>query len=150
MDRLLQYIALHPYLVAATVVVAIIAIVFEIRARARGASALGPGETVRYMNDGAVVLDIREPDEFATGHLVGARNVPQSKLGEAGSSLDKFKEKPVIVYCGNGASSTTAARQLQAQGFTRVMSLRGGVDAWKQENLPLVKEATKVKESKRA
>jgi rhodanese-related sulfurtransferase len=149
MDRLLQYIALHPYLAGATVVMAIITIAFELWMRARGAAALSSSEAVRYMNDGAAVLDLREPDEFAAGHLVGARNVPQAKLSDAGASLSKLKEKPMIIYCGNGASSITAARQLQTQGFTSVMSLRGGIEAWKQENLPLVKETSKAKESKR-
>ena len=54
-------------------------------------------------------------------------------------SLKKYKDKPLIVYCENGFASAAAARALKEQGFTKVATLRGGLQGWRQENLPLVK-----------
>ena len=53
--------------------------------------------------------------------------------------MKKYKDKPVVVYCENGFASATAARALNALGFTKVVTLRGGLQSWRQENLPLVK-----------
>ena len=58
-------------------------------------------------------------------------------------TLKKYKEKPVVVYCDTGTASAAAARLLKAQGFAKVVNLRGGVQAWKQDNLPLVKDPVK-------
>jgi rhodanese-related sulfurtransferase len=149
MEQLIQYLTHHPLLAAATAAVAIVVAVFELRLRGRASSALTPAAAVRLLNDGATVLDLRTAEEFASGHIIGARNIPGT-LTEALPSLAKYREKPVLVCCGVGSSSATALKQLQAQGFTRAVSLHGGIAAWKQENLPLVKDTAKVKESKRA
>jgi rhodanese-related sulfurtransferase len=139
MERLLQYIGNHPVLAGAAVLVAIAAVVMELRARASSFMAIGPQDAIRLMNQNALVLDLRPAEAFATGHLAGARNLPPEQLPQAGETLKKYKEKPVVVYCDSGTQSGPAARKLAEQGFTKAVNLRGGLAAWRAENLPLTR-----------
>lgn len=118
---------------------AVVVLVYELRARGERFSAVSPQDAIRLMNHGALVLDIRPEAEFATGHLSGARQLPSDKILNAGETLKKHKEKPVLVYCGTGSLGAAAARQLTAQGFTKAFNLRGGLAAWRAENLPVAR-----------
>lgn len=120
--------------------VAVIALVFEFRARAANFAAVGPQDVIRLMNQHALVLDLRPPAAFAAGHLTGARNLPPDQILKAGETLKKYKEKPVVVYCDTGSLGGSATRQLAAQGFTKAVNLRGGLAAWRAENLPVTKD----------
>jgi rhodanese-related sulfurtransferase len=139
MDRIIEYIGNHPFLAGAAVVVAIAAVVMELRARTSSFMAIGPQDAVRLINQNALVLDLRPAEAFATGHLAGARNLPPEQLPQAGETLKKYKEKPVVVYCDTGSQSGSAARKLAEQGFTKAVNLRGGLAAWRAENLPVTR-----------
>lgn len=141
MDRLVQYIQVNHWLVAATVVVLVLVIVFEIRARAESFSAVSPQDAIRLMNRGAVIIDLRPAEQYAAGHLSGARRMDGEQILKAGETLKKFLQKPLIVYDESGSIGTSAARQLKSQGFTQAFNLKGGVAAWRADNLPLEKGA---------
>jgi rhodanese-related sulfurtransferase len=143
MNRFLEYITHHPYLVAAAVILAVLAIVIELRHRARGGTSVGTNDAVRLTNSGALLLDVRDAKDYEEGHIIEARNIPSAEVASRAESLKKFKEKPVIVYCDGGFTSAAAARALRASGFTKVVTLAGGLNSWRQENLPLVKGAAK-------
>lgn len=83
----------------------------------------------------AIVLDVRTPQEFATGSLPGARNIPADKLGE--KLRDIKKDKPLIVVCDTGRRAGRAAAQLRAGGHGEVYVLAGGVAAWREAGLPI-------------
>lgn len=137
MDRLIEYASNHPILVAAAIAAAVLVLVYELRNRATTAASVSPQELVRLQNQGALVLDIRKSEEFATGHIAGARQLSSDQILTAGEHLKKHKEKPVVVCCANGSLSAAAVRQLNEQGFTKAFNLRGGLAAWRGENLPL-------------
>jgi rhodanese-related sulfurtransferase len=139
MDLLVQYIHLNPLLAAATVAVLAGVIVFEIRARAESFAAVSPQDAIRLMNRGAVVLDLRPAEQYAAGHLSGARRMEGEQILKAAETLKKYKQRPLIVYDESGSLGGSAARQLKAQGFTQAFNLRGGVAAWRSDNLPLEK-----------
>lgn len=139
MDRLIEFAGNHPWLVAATALLALAVLAYELRARANAFAALGPQAAIRLMNQGALVIDIRSPDAFAAGHIGGARHMASHEILEAGEKLKKHKEKPIVVYDETGSLGAAAARQLAAQGFTRAFNLRGGLAAWRAESLPLAK-----------
>ena len=139
MDRLLEYATRHPFLVGGTIVLLLAAIAYEISKARSGGQAVGPTDAVRLLNQGAVLVDVRSKAEFDGGHVIDARHVPQEEIAGAGESLKKFKDKVVITCCESGMRSGAAARVLQAQGFTKVVNLRGGLQAWRADNLPLVK-----------
>jgi rhodanese-related sulfurtransferase len=143
MNRFFEYTINHPFLIAAAAILAVLAIVIEMRHRSRGASAIGTADAVRLANTGALVVDVRDSTEYEAGHIIEARHIPAAEIASRAESLKKFKEKPVIVYCDGGFASATAARQLRAAGFNKVVTLSGGLNSWRQDNLPLVKGAAK-------
>jgi len=83
---------------------------------------------------------VRDPGEYAAGHILGAKNAPLSRLsdGTAGE-LAKRKERPVIVYCEGGERASKAVALLKKQGYTRVVNLTGGLKGWQQAGLPVEK-----------
>lgn len=139
MERLIEFAGNHPYLVSAAVFMVVIVIVSEIRARAQGFAAIAPHDAVRLMNQGALVLDVRDAAPYAAGHIGEARHIPLKELAASVDSLKKFREKAVVTYCDTGMQGGAAARELRKLGFTRVFNLRGGLGAWRQESLPLVR-----------
>jgi rhodanese-related sulfurtransferase len=95
--------------------------------------------TLRINREDAVVIDVREADEYAAGHLPGARNIPAKDIHARVSELANLKEKPLIVVCASGARSGQISAQFKQQGFADTCFLDGGVDAWKRANLPLAR-----------
>lgn len=94
-----------------------------------------------------VLIDVREPAEFASGHIRGAANIPRGVLefqGDAHPAVANVvdpalshKEQPVLVYCRTGGRAALAACALQELGFTNVCSIDGGITAWIDAGLPL-------------
>jgi len=139
MERLLEYVSHHPWLATALAVAAALVAAYEMRARGESFAALSPQEVIRLMNQGALLIDLRPVESFAGGHVAGARQMDSEQILKAGETLKKHKEKTVVVYDDNGSVGASAARQLAAQGFTKAFNLRGGLTAWRAENLPLAK-----------
>lgn len=90
-------------------------------------------------NEDALVLDVRETNEYTGGRLPNALHVPLSQLKDRGAELAKHAARPVIVYCERGVRSSAASATLSRLGFQRVQSLRGGMRAWKDAGLPVHK-----------
>ncbi|MBS1707470.1 MAG: hypothetical protein JSS65_01975 [Armatimonadetes bacterium] len=92
------------------------------------------------------VMDVREPDEFAEGHIPGARNYPRGFL-EVRADLEHYKRDPaladrsqkIVLYCGGGHRSALAAKVLVEMGFTDVLSLKGGWTEYTSRGLPVEK-----------
>jgi rhodanese-related sulfurtransferase len=143
MSRFVEYTTNHPFLVAAAAILAVLVIVIELRQRSRGFAAVGPQDAVRLVNAGALVVDVRDQKAYEAGHIIDARSVPAAEVADKAESFKKFKEKPVVVYCDSGFASAGVAKVLKGLGFNKVVSLRGGLQAWLQENLPVVKGAPK-------
>ena len=139
MDRLLEYITHHPWYASGAAVAALLVIVYELRTRNENVAAVSPQDVVRLMNQGALVFDLRPADAFATGHVAGAKQMSGEQILKAGDTLKKQKEKVLVVYDDTGSLGAAAVRQLAAQGFTKAFNLRGGITAWRAENLPLSK-----------
>lgn len=87
----------------------------------------------------ALVLDVREPAEYAKGHILGAKNTPLADLERRLPELAKFKARPVIVLCESGNRATNAIGILRRNGFDRAFNLAGGLAAWQQAGLPVAK-----------
>jgi rhodanese-related sulfurtransferase len=137
MERLLEYVSHHSLLVSLAVAMALAVLVFELRTRSQNFSGLQPQEAIRLMNQGALVVDLRDTAAFAAGHVTGARHLAPEQRDMAAESLKKFKDKMLVLYCEQGQSAASVTRQLHANGFTKVFTLRGGLAAWRAEGLPL-------------
>ena len=141
MQRLLEYLGNHPYLVAAAVLAAIVVLVYEFRARVQAFAAVSAMQAVRLINQGALVIDLRSKALYDAGHIVDARNVPAADLASQAETLKKWRDKNVIIYCDSGTSGASAARALVNLGFNKVFNLQGGLSAWLKDNMPLTKTA---------
>ena len=95
-----------------------------------------PLEATRLREAGALVLDVREPDEVEQGTIPGAVHIPRGFLEMRIEDAVRDKGRPVVVYCASGVRSAFAAKALQDLGFGEVASLTGGFAAWKGAGLP--------------
>src|SRR5690606_24225059 len=77
-----------------------------------------------------VYLDVREPDEFATGHIEGMTNIPLGTISEA-TLVNVSKDAEVVLFCRSGNRSMQAAKKLQGLGFNKVVNVEGGIMSWK-------------------
>ncbi len=112
----------------------------ELSSLASGGMQISTLEATRLMNQGAtLVLDVRDAPDFASGHLPRARHIPMQELSKRVEEIGKYKDKPVIVTCRNGARAGAASRFLKRAGFTAVYQLKGGLAAWQQASLPVEK-----------
>lgn len=108
--------------------------------RKSGGGRLSQLQATQLINhDKAVLVDIREPAEFSSGHLRNARNIPLKELPARSAELSKFKHKTVIAICQSGMSAGRAVAVLRKAGFDKVALLDGGVTAWKAQGLPLAR-----------
>ena len=108
--------------------------------RSAGGPWVTPAQATHLINrEDALVLDVREPGEYGTGHVLGAKNMPLARLDQGPADLAKRKEKPLIVYDDAGERSSKAVASLKKQGFTRVVNLSGGLGGWQQAGLPVEK-----------
>ena len=140
MDRLLDYFTNHPFLAGGLVLMAIVVIAYEMRRQGQGGTAIAPNIAIRMMNEGAVLVDVRPVNQFKDGHIAGARNVPGDQIADGAKGLEKLSGKTLIMCCDSGSMAAAAVRTLTRAGFKNVFSLRGGLAAWRQENLPVVKD----------
>lgn len=119
-------------------------LVAEARAKIR---EVAPGAFHAAVAD-AVIIDVREPSEFETGHIPGAINIPRGVLefqvdahpavANVSDPALSHKERPIVVVCRTGGRAALSAVNLQRLGFADVRSIAGGVLAWGEAGLPLV------------
>lgn len=140
MDQLFTFSSNHPFLVGAIIVVSFMLMNSFFAERLRGYTSVSPTESTLMINrEDALMLDVREMNEYTGGHIVNAVHIPLSNLNSRITELDKYKNKKVIVSCRSGSRSGNACASLKKAGFADVFNLRGGVMAWQNANLPLVK-----------
>jgi rhodanese-related sulfurtransferase len=103
-----------------------------------GITQISPLESAGLMaNDMAVIIDVRTAAEWESKHIPGATLIPISELKSRLSELDKYKDKQIIMHCAVGGRSRQAVDLLQKVGFTDVLNMNGGIDAWEKGGLPL-------------
>lgn len=110
-------------------------------ARSSGSQVASPNEAVLLINRAnALVVDVRDQNEFAAGHIADAKHIPLGELEARIGELRKFKDKPIIVYCQGGIRSAKACTVLRKHEFSQVHNLQGGINAWILAKLPTVKD----------
>ncbi|MDZ4992679.1 rhodanese-like domain-containing protein [Clostridium perfringens] len=92
-------------------------------------------ESKKLINEGEVtlILDVRNEDEFAEGHLKNAIQIPVDELKENLSDIEKFKDQLVLVYCKTGNRSADAMDILKENGFTNLVHMKDGISNWDGE-----------------
>ncbi len=103
-----------------------------------GDKGISPTEATLMVNrEDAVVLDVREVGEWNSGHIPNAHHIALAQLDKRIGELEKFKSRPIVVYCASGGRSPSAIAALKRAGFEKTFTLAGGVGAWTDANLPL-------------
>ena len=134
--QLTEFVGNHPLLFLALFVVLAMLLGGELKHRISGVSEVGPGEATRLLNhDDAILIDMRPDKEYRDGHIVNALHAPDINTAK----LDKYRDRPLIVYCRSGNRSSGYCSKLRKQGFESVYNLKGGVIAWERAELPLTK-----------
>lgn len=109
-------------------------------AKLKGIHPVTPDGTTSLINhDDAVVLDIREDNEFKDGHILNSIHIPMGKISERLKELEKYKDNPVVIACQSGNRSADVGNTLKKEGFKKVYNLTGGLLAWKNANYPVTK-----------
>ena len=141
MDQLIAFASQNTILVVAIVLVSLMLIHSLVGEKLRGYSSISPAESTQMINrDNALMLDIRESNEYSEGHIINSLHIPLSGLKTRMKDLEKYKAGKIIVACRSGHRSSQACATLKKEGFEQVFNLSGGVMAWESANLPLVKK----------
>lgn len=137
LDNVILFAQNHMYLVAAFV--ALIGLFFYFEAQ-KGGKSLSPQEVSNLINrEEAMVIDIRNNEQFRKGHIHGAENVAADDIEGEFARLKALQGKPIILVCELGNQASSAGKKLMSEGIAPVYRLKGGVDSWRMENLPLIK-----------
>lgn len=139
-DRLLAFAGNHMLLAMALVGLTLAILWNEIARLFRGYRSLRPAALTALINrENALVIDLSPVVDFEKGHIPGSRNVLPSQFDPENANLAKAKSLPVVAVCRTGQASADAAKRLKRAGFEQVYWLDGGIAAWQQADLPLVK-----------
>lgn len=84
-----------------------------------------------------LILDVRTPAEYASGHVPGAVNIPHGEVAARSDEIAAHREREVIVYCERGGRAAKASDALAAAGFTQLRHLAGDMSAWRDAGLPI-------------
>jgi rhodanese-related sulfurtransferase len=139
MDQLTTFINQHWILSSIFVVLLLAVIVNEVFIAMSDSSHVSPAEALTLMNhQDAMVVDIRNANAFSEGHILGSTNIPLDSFEKKSASLEKHKDRNIIIVCATGQSSQKIVATLKQKGF-KVLGLSGGVQAWRSASLPLSK-----------
>ena len=140
-EQLIEFLGNHWMMAAGLFIVTILLVQDILDSATRRHKTVTPSEAVVLMNQQeTLVLDVREPNEYAEGHIEGARNIPLAKLDERAGELESHKAAPILINCQSGTRSLAAGKKLTQLGFTQIFELKGGLFSWKDQNLPTSKK----------
>jgi rhodanese-related sulfurtransferase len=142
MDELITFASSHAMLSAAWGAIVVLIIFTTIKIKMSPIKQISTQDMTFLINrqDGLVV-DIRAEKDFKANHIVDAKYLSPEKITDNDfSSLEKHKDKPIIVVCTAGMSAVKVANQLYKDGFTQTSLLKGGMNSWVNAGLPVTKK----------
>jgi rhodanese-related sulfurtransferase len=138
MDQYIEFISNHYLLSLALVVVTYLLLQDLFESTFNKYSGLSPLLAVTKMNSAdTVVIDVRDPHEYITGHIENSINIPLPKIEEKIETLGQYKERPIIVVCKTGTRSVPACKTLTKSNFLHVFNITGGMQSWEDSKLPI-------------
>lgn len=144
MERTIEFISNHWILSSGLFIVTLLLIQDFYDSITRTYKVVSPAAAVALLNDErTIVIDVREPHEYAKGHIENAMAIPLSRVDEKLYELESHKNSPVIVTCQQGTRSAHICKKLTKAGFTEVYDLKGGMLAWEDAKLPVTKKKGK-------
>lgn len=144
MEHVLEFVTQNIWLIAIVVASGLLLVWPEIQNFTGGSKTVSTLEATQLINQRhALVVDLRRAQDFELGHLPSARHIPVDELATKAEGLARFKARPVILVTTGNGPNTLAINTLKQQGFTDVFLLKGGITAWIEAQLPVVRSATK-------
>ena len=141
LQQIQEFIVNHPFLWSALVIVLIALAVNEVYRLMKGHRPIPATEAVRLMNtDDAVVVDTRSAADYKKNHILNAVHVPMAGIEERAGEITKKTDRTIICYCGIGNVAPQAASKLRRKGYTHVYALKGGINAWLADGLPVTRK----------
>lgn len=140
MQQLFEFVQQQQLLFLALLAILLVLVAIEWKLRSSGPKRVAPAVATNLINhEQAQIVDIRSAEAFQKGHIIGAQNIAQNTLNSAKDKLNLLKDKPVLLICEQGNLAPTSGSKLQQHGFAKVYCLDGGLNAWRDEHLPLTK-----------
>jgi rhodanese-related sulfurtransferase len=138
MEQFGTFVVRHWELFLALVVILALLAMEPLMRRLQGYRNVPALEATRLINhEDALVLDVREDQEYKEGHVLNSIHIPASRLAARIKELDKYRGRPVVTVCRTGSRSGRVCGLLRKEGFESVYNLQGGLTAWQNANLPL-------------
>lgn len=106
----------------------------------QASDGIDPVQAQVMNQQGALLLDVREPEEYAAIHAPNARLIPLGELESRLSEIAEYKDKPIAVMCRSGRRSAKAVSFLKDAGYTQVSNIKGGIMAWEGQGLQVVRK----------
>ena len=139
MGEIIAFANSHPLLASSVAAFLFAVLAYEVRLKGQGLVQVSSQIAVQLINKGATIIDVRPAEAYAGGHIVNAKNMPLSTLVGNSDPINKKKDKLLLTVCDTGAEARRAANVLRKVGYSAAFSLKGGLAAWRGDNLPLVK-----------
>ena len=139
-DQYIEFASKHWMLVVAFLAVTYFLIQDIIESSLRKYQTISPMLTVTKLNTGnPVIVDVREIGEFKKGHIADSIHIPIASIESQIKKIDLYKQDDVIVVCHTGMRSATACSNLMKLGFENIFLMKGGMQSWEENKLPVVK-----------
>ncbi|OOH88082.1 rhodanese-like domain-containing protein [Pasteurellaceae bacterium 15-036681] len=140
-QQLQQFVASHTIMVVAWVALLVAVIISLYKGATNKFKIVDNAQATQLINkEDAVLIDIRTVDEFKAGHIIESVNLTPTEVKTGSPTVEKYKERQVIIVDANGLSAQGVAGALTKHGFTKVAVLKEGVAGWRAASLPLVKK----------
>lgn len=140
MQEFFTFLSNHSLLTGLFAITFVLVMIIEVLRASRTTFTLNSLEATQLINhQQAVVIDIRPATTYQNGHIIDAKNISAEEIQRSPKKLDKFKARPFLIVCGNGAESQKIAALLTKQGYNSY-ALAGGIRSWQEASMPLVKE----------
>ncbi len=140
MQDIVLFMQHHLILSIAFFIILVLLMIIEFLKQKTDSTQISPAQLTHLINrENAAIIDVRPTSLFADGHIIGSVSIPMADFESKAKKFEKFKARPVVIVCMLGTDSSRAATLLAKKG-QQARILKGGIDAWKKADMPLVKE----------
>ena len=133
--ELINFLIGHYYLSGPLLIVIVLLIISNAR---KGGKKISTQQLISLCNqDKAFLIDLRDSESFKSGSITNSFNIPSNDLIRRSNEINQ-REKSIVLICEMGSVSPNSGELLQKEGFEDILILKGGINQWKMDNLPLV------------
>lgn len=141
MHQFFEFLINHWILSSLFIILLILLFVEEARTKGAGGIGISVQKLTDLVNkENAVILDIRQSNDFKDGHIINAINIPQDVIDKSMNRIEKYKNKTIILVDTTGQKTMSIVKKLNKSGFSKVHALMGGMNAWQKANMPVIKK----------